>query len=162
MLTRQERTWLERTDGSVPNSGRIEAVTTEDPPPAKTWRTSPRGHTAPDNDDSNNKTQSWELEEHMDSTMQTLPAHHPGPCNYADGRKEPTHRRKGGANTHRRRKESASMGGRSQIDGGEEGTNTIPPGGGGGRTWALCCPPSQHQSRTLDPRFRKARGLSTT
>lgn len=89
----------------------------------------------------------------------------PGRCNDVGGRKEPTHRRKEGANTHRRRKESASIGGRSQIDEGEEGANTSPPGGGGGvRTWAVCCPPSAFSTPiplTHGPRFRNSPQQST-
>lgn len=87
----------------------------------------------------------------------------PGRCNDVDGRKEPTHRRKEGANTHRRRKESASIGGRSQIDEGEEGANTSPPGGGV-RTWAVCCPPSAFSTPiplTHGTRFRNSPQQST-
>lgn len=48
----------------MPKSGRIEAVTTEDPPPSEDLPNF-TGHIAPNSDDSNNKTQTWQLEEQI-------------------------------------------------------------------------------------------------
>lgn len=58
-----------------------------------------------------------------------------------DGREEPTHT-DGGRSQHRREEGDKLKEGRKEL------TPVPPGGGGGGRTWALCCPRSQHQSRS--------------